>query len=332
MKSYVLALCFFWSVTAAASASDLKALYKRPTSVPYPEDNQYSKAREDLGEMLYFDPRLSGSGITSCASCHNPSFSWTDGMPRAVGHGHKVLGRKSPTILNLAWTPKLMWDGRFNSLEEQALGPIAAEVEMNMALDGEKGLVKKIKSIPGYQPLFAKAYPGEEITAQLIGKAIGLYERGVVSGKAPFDKFIEGNSKALTASAQRGFELFNGKANCAQCHSGWSFSDGSFHDIGVPGDDIGRGKFLKLKSQQFAFKTPGLRNIAQRAPYMHDGSESTLEQVIDFYDQGGRVKRESLSEMMKPLHLTTSQKSDLVAFLNSLTSVDKKVSFPILPL
>ncbi|OYZ22960.1 MAG: hypothetical protein B7Y39_06830 [Bdellovibrio sp. 28-41-41] len=316
---------------ASSDLSDLKAKYARPKSIPYLDDNKYTEEREILGKNLFFDPRLSGSNSISCSTCHNPSFAWGDGLAKGVGHGHKVLGRKSPTVLNLAWTEKLMWDGRFNWLEGQALGPIGSEAEMNMKMEGPGGLVEKIKGIAGYRELFAKAYPGEELKLELIAKAIAVYERGIISGEAPFDRWINGDEKAISDIAKQGFQIFNGKANCVACHSGWSFTDGSFHDIGVKDNDIGRGKFLKLKSQQHAFKTPGLRNITLRGPYMHGGNEKSLEDVVEFYNRGGNVKRESLSASIKPLNLSADEKKALVAFMSTLTSKDKPVDLPILP-
>lgn len=316
------------SVFASDDIRDLKKKYERPKSIPYLEDNPYSKEKEILGKSLFFDPRLSGSKMISCASCHNPSFSWSDGLGKAVGNGHKQLGRRSPTILNLAWTEKMMWDGRFSHLEGQAMGPVGSADEMNMDL---KELPKIVKSIDGYVKMFEKAFPGKEIDNDLIAKAIAIFERGVISGKAPFDRWISGDEKAISAEAKRGFVLFNGKANCASCHSGWRFTDDSFHDIGLKSDDVGRGKFLKLKSQQFAFKTPGLRNIAQRSPFMHDGSERTVAGVVDYYDKGGEVIRESHSDLVKPLGLSDQEKVELVRFLETLSSVDKPVELPILP-
>jgi len=310
------------------SSKELRKNFTRPTEIPYLEDNKYTKEKDILGKMLFFDPRLSGSNSISCATCHNPSFSWSDGLPRAIGHGHQELARKSPTILNLAWTEKMMWDGRFTHLEGQALGPIGSEAEMNMKMDR---LADKIKKIAGYRELFKKAYPNQEITPELIGKAIGIFERGLVSEKSPFDLWVSGDERAISEDAKKGFVLFNGKANCVACHSGWRFTDDSFHDIGLSGTDRGRGRFLKLTSQQFAFKTPGLRNVTLRSPFMHDGSKPNLEQVIEFYNEGGRVKRKSLSDSIKPLQLTETEKKQLLTFLETLTSQDKSVEFPILP-
>jgi cytochrome c peroxidase len=335
MRKLIIYAVLFTSTFAAAAGSDTadwKKKFARPKTVPYLDTNKYSKDREALGKMLFFDPRLSGSNAISCATCHNPSFGWSDGLPKGVGHGHKELGRKTPTVLNLAWTERLMWDGRFNWLEGQALGPIGSEAEMNMKIEGSEGLASKIKAIKGYVDLFEKAYPGDEITPELIAKAIAVYERGVVSAEAPFDQWLlKGNQKAVSAEAKEGFKLFVGKANCVACHSGWSFTDGSFHDIGINDEDVGRGKFLRLTSQQHAFKTPGLRSIALRPPYMHAGSEKTLEQVVDFYDRGGDAKRESVAAEIKPLGLTAEEKHSLVEFLKTLTSNDKPVDLPILP-
>ena len=306
----------------------VKESYKRPVEIPYLPDNAYTKEREILGKNLFFDPRLSGSNSISCATCHNPSFAWGDGLAKGMGHGHKQLGRRTPTILNLAWTEKMMWDGRFSYLEGQALGPIGSEAEMNMLM---AELAKKIKNIEGYRELFKAAYPGQEITNELIAKGLAVYERGVVSGTAPFDNWLAGDEKAITDDAKKGFLLFNSKANCVACHSGWRFTDDSFHDIGMKDGDIGRGKYLKLTSQKFAFKTPGLRSISLRGPYMHNGQESSLERVIEFYNRGGDAKRDSLSDSIKPLNLSKQEVKQLEAFLKTLTGGDSPVVFPILP-
>ena len=153
-----------------------------------------------------------------------------------------------------------------------------------------------------------------------------------MSGTAPFDKWVKGDTKAISDSAKRGFVLFNEKAECSVCHSGWRFTDDGFHDIGIKGEDKGRGALLEdIESLQFAFKTPTLRNIVQRDPYMHDGSEATLKEVVEFYDRGGDVKRPSLSENIRPLKLSGKEKDDLVAFMRTLTSRDKEIAAPLLP-
>lgn len=303
--------------------------YKRPSEIPFPKENAHTKERELLGKTLFFDPRLSRSNVMSCATCHSPSFSWGDGLARAVGDGHQQLGRRTPTILNLAWSELMFWDGRAGSLEEQALGPIAAPGEMNMPLGK---MLSKLRAIHEYKPLFDSAYPGERMSEMTIAKAIATFERTVVSEKAPFDRWVEGDETAVSEAAKRGFVLFNDKANCASCHSTWRFTDDSFHDIGVAGTDKGRGNLLKdIEVMQFAFKTPTLRDVDRRAPYMHDGSEGTLEEVIEFYNLGGRVKRPGLSAEIKPLNLSGAEKRDLTEFLRTLTSPDKPVTAPALP-
>ena len=308
------------------SLERMKALYQRPKSVPFPADNPYSAEKAALGEMLFFDPRLSGANYISCASCHNPALSWGDGLPRGIGHGMTVLGRRTPTILNAAWADLLMWDGRKANLEEQALGPMSAPVEMNQDL-GQ--LPTKLGAIAGYREAFDKTFPGEGLTVQNVAKAIATYERTVVSGTAPFDRWIAGHEHAISAAAKRGFVLFNTKANCVACHTGWNFTDSSFRDIGLPDADRGRAAIVDLPSMEHAFKTPTLRDVDRRAPYMHDGSVKTLMAVVEHYDKGG-VPRPSLSDEIKPLHLTAQEKSDLVEFMQTLDGDNPRVEMPIL--
>ena len=331
---FATALCCCWSVQAGTEMGGYdrgkaKVKYQRPASVPFPPNNPLTPERVELGKALFFDPRLSGANSIACASCHNPAFSWGDGLPKGVGHGSKELGRRTPTILNVAFGELMFWDGRADSLEEQALGPIKSPGEMNLPLGD---LLGKLKGIPGYAPLFAKAYPGEGITETTVAKAIASYERTVVSGTAPFDEWVKGRETAISDSAKRGFDLFNTKANCAACHSGWNFTDNGFHDIGVTGNDPGRGKLLtEVAVLQNAFKTPTLRNADHRAPYMHDGSEKSLTEVVELYNAGGRVKRPSITSEVRPLGLTTEEKTDLCNFMLTLTSADKPCEIPTLP-
>lgn len=305
-----------------------QAAYQPPPPPDEPTDNRSTPERIALGKVLFFDPRMSGSGLLSCASCHNPSLSWGDGLERAVGDGHKVLARRTPTILNSAYAPLLFWDGRAASLEEQALRPIEAAGEMNMPLDE---VVTALKRVRGYAPLFEAAYPGEGINTQTIAKAIASFERQIVSTPAPFDEWIAGDETAISEAAKLGFDLFNGKAACADCHSGWAFTDHSFHDIGVQTEDPGRGKLLPLPKMRHAFKTPTLRDVNRRAPYMHNGSEADLMAVIHLYDAGGRDARDSRSPLIRPLELNAHERRALVAFLDTLTSPAAAVTLPELP-
>jgi cytochrome c peroxidase len=308
--------------------AEAKTKYQRPATIPHPKDNAPTAERERLGRTLFFDPRLSRSGWISCGTCHNPALSWGDGLPRGIGHGMQTLGRRTPTVLNLAWAELLFWDGRAESLEEQALGPVQAPGEMNMPLDQ---MLARVRAIPGYVALFAAAYPGEGITGKTVGKAIANFERTIVSAKAPFDRWIEGDENAVSAEAKHGFDLFNGKANCAACHSGWSLTDHGFHDIGIKTADVGRGKLLPLEAMQYAHKTPTLRNVDHRAPYLHDGTAATLEDVIELYDRGGEVARPSLSPEVRKLNLTAGEKKALLVFLKTLTSNDVPPPLPVLP-
>jgi cytochrome c peroxidase len=313
---------------SAPGTDALKALYRRPATIPFPKDNPYTPEKAALGKKLYFDTRISVSSAQSCGSCHSPSFGWGDGLAVGVGYGMQKLGRHSPTVVNAAWGGIFMWDGRLATLEEQALGPIQAAGEMNMPLDE---LMKRLGSIPDYKPLFVKVFAEEGMTPKTLAKAIATYERTVVSERAPFDAWIEGDEKAISEQAKRGFAMFNGKAQCAACHEGWNFTNDGFQDIGLPSPDLGRAQFVPgVIKMEHAFKTPGLREIARRAPYMHDGSLATLEQVVEHYDHGG-VDRPSRSDLMRPLGLTVQEKSDLVAFLQSLTCNLAPTAAPVLP-
>jgi cytochrome c peroxidase len=306
----------------------MKTQYRRPSSIPFPKDNPYSPQKMSLGKKLYFDTRLSVTSAQSCASCHSPGYGWGDGLAVGVGHGMAKLGRHSPTVVNAAWGAIFMWDGRLANLEEQALGPIQSPGEMNMPIEQ---LMARLASIAEYKPLFAEAFPDQGMTAGTLAQAIATYERTIVSERAPFDFWIEGNEQAISEDAKRGFAIFNGKAQCASCHEGWNFTNDGFQDIGLPSQDVGRGQFMPaVLKMQYAFKTPGLREITRRSPFMHDGSIATLEQVVEHYDQGG-VDRPSRSDLMKPLGLTSKEKSDLVAFLKTLTSSLDPTTVPVLP-
>jgi cytochrome c peroxidase len=306
-----------------------KEKYRRPSEIPFPKDDPYSNAKSKLGRTLFFDPLLSGSQTRSCASCHNPSLSWSDGLPRAIGENNAVLPLRSPTLLNVAWTPQLGWDGHFRNLEAVAFGPITAANNMNLP---EAGLIARLSAIPAYIDAFHAAFGEGGISRRKIELALASFERTIVSGEAPFDRWIEGDETAIDEAAKRGFDLFNGKARCASCHSGWMFTDSSFHDIGTgEKDDLGRGRLFPSSIKlRYAFKTPTLRDVGRRAPFMHDGSVTTLAAVIDLYDRGG-IARPSRSELIFPLGLTSREKADLIAFLHTLTSTPEPVTVPAVP-
>jgi cytochrome c peroxidase len=311
-----------------ASIETLKAKFHRPNAIPFPKNNPYTDAKAELGHALFFDPRVSGANTMSCATCHNPALGWKDGLPLGVGHDAKQLARNTPTILNLAWADLLMWDGRKDGLEDQATGPMETPAEMNQPV---AALLAELTAIPGYRRMFRDAFGNDDITKEKVTQAIATFERTLVSNKAPFDRWIDGDEAAIGASAKRGFELFNGKGNCESCHSGWRFTDDGFHDIGLKSEDRGRGGQVPSEpSLQYAFKTPTLRNIDQRAPYMHDGSAASLHDVVAHYNDGF-VERPSLSPEMHRLGLSEPEIADLIEFMHTLTSRDDAISIPVLP-
>lgn len=315
-----------WAVDA--DLGKLRAEYKRPTSIPFPKDNPYTDLKSKLGELLFWDPRLSGENNISCATCHTPSFAWSDPLKLSIGAGGKPMPKRSQTLLNLAWTDLTMWDGRFPTLESQILGPLFNKDIMS---SDRKAMPEEIAAIPAYKKLFEQVFPGEPVSGETIAKAIATYERTLVSNKAPFDRWVDGDDKALDDRAKRGLALFVGKANCAACHNTWRFTDDGFHDIGLNDDDPGRGKHVPgVEVLERAFKTPTLRNVAQRPPYMHNGEIASLEEVVRHY-ASGFLERPSLSPEMKRLNLSDDEIKDLIAFMHALTSEDDPIPTPVLP-
>jgi cytochrome c peroxidase len=314
--------------TRASKDALTKESFRLPAEVPAPSDNLPSADRIELGKMLFFDPRLSGSNRVSCATCHNPSLGWSDGLPRALGEGMKTLARATPSLVNVGFNAFQMWDGRSRSLEDQAWLPMLETTEMHST---QEQIMVKLRAIPAYVSAFDKSYPGEGLTRETVGKALANFERTIVSRDSPFDKWVAGDETAIDDSAKRGFALFTGKANCAACHFGGNFSDQGFHNLGLTGStDLGRYTVVPIPAMRGAFKTPTLRDVALGAPYMHNGSYRTLDEVIDHYNRGGDVK-ENLDPNMKPLGLSDQEKKDLVEFLQTLTGTEPDVILPRLP-
>jgi len=270
-----------------------------------------------LGKMLYFDKRLSADNTVSCATCHDPQKGWSDGDPVSTGVRNQKGTRNSPTVVNSTYMTLQFWDGRAKTLEEQALGPIANPVEMG---NNHEIMVKTIASIPGYQVQFQKVFGGP-VTKERIAQAIATFERTILSGNSRYDRFIAGDKAALKEEEIRGKDLFFGKARCVVCHLGPNFSDSQFHNLGVgmnkPKPDLGRFIVTQQERDKGAFKTPGLRDLSRTAPYMHDGSQKTLEEVMQFYDQGGEANPQ-LDPLISKLNLTDQEEKDLVAFLKAL--------------
>ncbi|MBI3484989.1 MAG: c-type cytochrome [Acidobacteria bacterium] len=308
-------------------------------AVPVPPDNPPTAETIALGRKLYYDPILSVDNTISCATCHHPDKGFSDGASFSTGVGGKKGGRNSPTVWNSAYYTVQFWDGRAASLEKQAEGPVENPVEMAHTL---KGVEQKLAANPEYLAEFEKAFGPGPINYNMVEKAIASFERTVISGNSPFDKFyFGGDKKALSAAAQRGLKVYMDpkKGNCNVCHIVGEkealFTDNKFHNLGVGADtkgelkDLGRYNVTKNDADRGAFKTPSLRNIVKTAPYMHDGSLPTLKDVVDFYVGGGNSNPHRDKEIRALDFLTRQERDDLLAFLESLTGeVPPNVGLP----
>jgi len=304
---------FFSGFTAWA------VVYEPLPDMPYPADNPPTPEKEKLGSVLFFDSRLSGSNLMSCSSCHFKNQNWIDTKPRSIGIEGKELGRNSPTLWNSGYSRLQFWDGRAKSLEEQALMPIQDPFEMNQSLPA---LLTELSAIPEYPPLFKAAFGDQEITAKRISQAIATFERTLKTKDTDYDLYWKGDKSAMSPPSIRGMNLFFGKAKCSICHNGPRFTDDQFHNIGVSAvasanEDVGREKITREKFHLRAFKTPALIYISRTAPYMHNGSLETLEDVVEFYNLGGNDDAFK-SPFISPIGLTATEKKDVVEFLKTL--------------
>ncbi len=324
---------------AAAASMDLITVDGRivpdigplPPAPPIPPTNLNYKAKVELGKKLFFDGRLSKNNAISCAFCHIPDTGFADPRQFSIGVGGGKGGRQAPTVFNTGYNRFQFWDGRAGSLEEQAIAPIQNPIEMG---ETHENVVAKLQKIKGYRSQFRAVF-GTEVTIQGIAKAIAAYERTINSTNSAFDKHVLGEKGAMSDAAVRGMAVFKGKGRCILCHNGPNFSDNKFHNLGVPQvgpmkEDLGRYYVTKRDRDRGAFKTSTLRSIASTAPYMHDGVFKTLEEVVEFYDKGGGPNP-NLSLLMKPLHLTEREETDLVEFQKALTGEPIPFSFPDLP-
>jgi cytochrome c peroxidase len=314
------------SLAQSRDTAIMKAEYKRPPVEPIKD-----QAMVELGRQLFWDPRLSASGKTACVTCHLPYLGYgvTDRNSRL--DSGRFAARKSQPLLGMGHQVVYGWAGQWPTLEAQAK---AGLLTGSMAITGPNGVKvevveQRIQSIPGYAAQFAAFEV--PVNVDTIVKAIAVYERSLEPGVAPFDRWIEGDESAISDSAKRGFVLFNTKANCSACHSGWRFTDDGFHDIGTSTKDLGRGTQMKdFQLMQYAFKTPTLRSVALHPPYLQNGSAATLYDVVKHYEGGG-IDRPSRSPSMKPLKLSEEERLDLVAFMQTLTGVPEGEDPPALP-
>ena len=306
----------FTLIMSGLSADTSSSEWKRPHKIPTPKNNSLTKEKVALGKSLFFDPILSRANNISCATCHNPLKGWSDADPIAIGDKGAKGTRNTPTILNSAYQYIYFWDGRAKNLEEQALGPIATHTEMNL---DPKEAVKKLQNNVMYQKMFQEVFPKEGITTQTLAKALASFERTIVSGESRFDAYIAGDKTQLSHQEIEGFSTFVNKANCIVCHSGFNFSDQSFNNVGIDNKDIGRAKIKNRDLWRGAFKTPTLRNIANSAPYFHDGSVKTLPEAVAFCARGDRDKNTTVSPILIDKKLDKNDIEKIVAFLHTLS-------------
>ncbi|HYZ84067.1 MAG TPA: cytochrome-c peroxidase [Bryobacteraceae bacterium] len=300
--------------------------------IQFPKENPYTAEKAELGKLLYFDKRLSADGTVACANCHHPKFAFTDALPTSIGIKGQKGGRSAPTVINRAYSLAQFWDGRAATLEDQAVGPMKNPIEMG---NTHEAIVAKLKTIPGYRAMFKSVFDTEDFTIDHVGKAIATFERTVLSGNSPYDRYKAGDKKAMTAEQIKGMDVYFNKAKCDQCHEGINFTTNAYHNLGVgmdkPDPDLGRFVVTKDPRDWGAFKTPTLRDIANTGPYMHDGSLKTLEEVVEYYNKGG-LPNKNLDPAIKPLKLTAEEQKQLVAFLKALSGegwqMDAPTTFP----
>jgi cytochrome c peroxidase len=294
--------------------------------VPVPKNNPITTEKVELGKILFFDPRLSGDGKTSCGTCHIPEKAWADGKAICVGSGGKRCLRNTPTIINVAYYQKFFWDNRSNSLEDQALKMLSMP---EMGSSPERA-VKTLSGIAGYKPLFQAAFGSDEITADRIANAIATFERTVVSRDSPFDKFMEGDLNALTDKQKAGLDLFLNRGNCTECHRGRFLTN---HDVAksplYEPNDPGVYTATKREYDRGKFKVPTVRDIDLTAPYMHHGYEATLDSVVFFTLEGhSRRKMKELQQTLLRQKFNDEERGAIVEFLKSLTGTLPTIAPP----
>ncbi len=291
-----------------------------------PNSNPLTAEKIELGRKLFFDKNLSLDRTMSCATCHDPEKGWSNDSQFAIGVTGDAGARNVPTVVNSAYSTRQFWDGRDTTLEAQALGPLTNPIEM--AMPSTDAILDRVRENAEYMHDFQQAFDNG-LTIKNLAKAIASFERTILLGDTPYDRYVAGDKTAMSASAIRGFTVFREKGRCTECHKEPLFTDRQFYNLGIGMDaenpDVGRFAVTKLPSNIGRFKTPGLRNVTKTAPYMHDGSMKTLEEVIDIYDKGGIPNEHLSSENIRKLNLSESEKDDLLAFMvEGLTSEPAK--------
>lgn len=290
-----------------------------PHLPPIPADNSLTEEKIELGNMLFFEPRISSSGVISCATCHNPALGWADRIPRAVGHDGQIGERNTPTVLNSGFLGSQFWDGREPDLEGQALGPIQAPVEM--AMDLEMAL-ERLVGFELYQTKFSEAFPDQEdpINEYNLAQALAAFQRTLNTPNSPFDRYLHGDLDAISQQAKDGMVAF-AENGCIACHRGANFTDSQFHAIQVPGStDMGRYVVTQQEGDMYRFRTPTLRNVAVTYPYMNNGATETLEEAVAI-----------MGKEMLGREFDDATISDITAFLHTLTGEMPDFEVPALP-
>ncbi len=289
-----------------------------PALPPIPADNSLTKEKIQLGKKLFFEPRISSSGVISCATCHNPALGWADRIPKATGHDGQVGERNTPTVLNSGFFDAQFWDGRADTLEEQALGPIEADIEMAMDLDEA---LERLESFELYQDMFSEAFSDDDpINEDNVADALATFQRTLNTPNSPFDRYLRGDLDAMTDQQKRGMEAFV-DTGCIACHSGPALTDSGFHRFELPGStDEGRYVVTGDESDKYRFKTPTLRNVAVTYPYFNNGSVEELSEAIEL-----------MGEQMLDRELEEDTVEDMEAFMHALTGEMPNVTFPALP-
>lgn len=332
-----------WPKPTVDKGINFKELAILPPSPINLADDSVRKIVE-LGKVLFFDPRLSGAGKISCSSCHLPELNWTDGLKVSIGHKEAKNTRNSPSIENVWFSQKLFWDGRANSLEDQAQIPLTSQIEMHQDM---KVLPKKLNKIKGYKALFADAYGVDKITNDLIFNSLAIFQRTVVSAKTPFDLFLEGDKNALSDQQLEGLHLFRTKARCMNCHYGALFTDNDFHNLGLANygksnQDLGLYHATKNPKDSGKFKTPGLRNTTRTGPWFHDGSVKSMDSLMTLYNMGMMAPSFTMAQMEDPLFpqndrllrgimLSRKEINSLISFLDALSAKPIAIQTPTLP-